>query len=617
MTITDPSELKPAEIFRQASLVSSKTSRGKDKNWYKQPHELEWQLHLLFEGGKEVKTACLHHTKAEQTWRQGPEIPLATWTTGEGAGDLLAAVVSGAFFTTPPKALGIVLHVADEFGLAAIKETAESAALSHESLQILRYNLMDDPLEVLADRDVLAESTSWRLLPFFGNAAGTRGTALALSRTRESFLKQLIVHGEEIHLPLRVAVTAAPIEALAALPLLDEQFETGCLVVLPYLKFTAVFALSQAGELLGARSLLNRGGPLPPNMGDILYSMALGAELVGATKSLKAVIASSNPLVIAAAAVEAEVFAARREPIALRIVDLSTQAALEAIPERRLEFAIYHAKHPEAAGKDAPGVAHTRTFAMLWKDWYVWGNFFDTAQVDRLYPTQRDLGLLRVGSFASLALMIGLLTCGGYGIFSYYQATRHPSWTLTPQQIKLTETSLAKVKDEKRQVEITERLIQPRSRGWTTLEILLRLLPEDSGIQLENFSYGADSVRPTAAAVKGQKAETTGMNRTWSFRGLAKQEALELLNELNSSQGLASRFRKIAEDIQDKSYDMSSGRQLTVALTLGRNPRYKPTTAPTDTIADYAMQFPFTFEISITQAFPDNDALALPVPKPF
>jgi hypothetical protein len=126
------------------------------------PEELPWQWHLWFDGGREVCSATF--SKNHQRWQPGPTLPLANLTTGEGVSEILGELMSTTYFNDKPTALGVILHVADEFGLAEIAQAGEVVGEIGDDFQILRYNLVDDPREVLADRDVSVESNVW-LLP--------------------------------------------------------------------------------------------------------------------------------------------------------------------------------------------------------------------------------------------------------------------------------------------------------------------------------------------------------------------------------------------------------------------------------------------------------------------
>ncbi|MEZ0273404.1 MAG: hypothetical protein ACAH88_00750, partial [Roseimicrobium sp.] len=167
--ISDPYDLKPADVYRQARTVASKTSRGSDGNWYREPGDIACQWHIWFDGGREVCSATF--SRSDNCWRQGPPLPLAGLTTGEDVQSLLGDLLSPTYFGHKPKALGVVLHVADEFSLAEVASSPDAGSDAAEDFSVLRYNLIDSPRDFLADRDVSVDTVSWRLLPFWGAPA--------------------------------------------------------------------------------------------------------------------------------------------------------------------------------------------------------------------------------------------------------------------------------------------------------------------------------------------------------------------------------------------------------------------------------------------------------------
>jgi hypothetical protein len=620
ISVTDPSELKPADVYKQARLVASKTSRGTDRNWYRDALELSWQWHLWFDGGPEVTSATF--SRSDSVWREGPVIPLANLTTAENTEDLLAELLSTRFFPQKPTALGIVLHVADEFALAGLAQASGTNTDHAEDLDVIRFNLIDDPRETLADREVSVEHTSWRLLPFWGAVPGqARATAIALSRSREVFLHQMLSHGEELRVPIRIAVTSAPVEHLGALPLMDPAMEGGRLVVLPYLKYSAVFAISNAGELRGVRTLAHRNGAnMPAGLPDILSSMAISAELAGVGpggRKPKVLVSSSDAGVLEAIARSLEAASVSGQAMQVEKVDLSTHPALASVPGKRPEFLVYDARVVEATRAAAGPLVATETFTALWKDWITGSNFFDTIRMDALYPPLRDLRLLRFVTVFSMVLVAVLLGAAGFGAYSFFKASTHPSWNLSPEQLKKTEASQVKLQEERRQIEVANRLLVPRSRGWSTLEFLLQLFPEDAGVRIESFDYGVETSRLGPSAVKGKPAASAGMARTWTVRGLAQPQALELLNTVNSQRGLTALFDRVAKATGDASYMPDPLRQLTIALTQGRNAKFMADPSASHGPLDPASTFPFSFEATISQTLTDKDVLAFPNEKPF
>lgn len=181
----------------------------------------------------------------------------------------------------------------------------------------------------------------------------------------------------------------------------------------------------------------------------------------------------------------------------------------------------------------------------------------------------------------------------------------------------MTQDQHTKLLLEKKQIDVTTQLLLPRSRGWVTLEFLLQIFPEDSGVRLESFQYKADAASAPAPKAQGATVKATGMVRTWTLKGLAKPKALELLSTLNSQRGLTSLFDRVAEATGDDAYRPISTRQLTVTLTQGRNTRFDAQAAPADMARDPTLAFPFNFEATITQTLSEKDELSLPLEKPF
>ena len=53
-------------------------------------------------------------------------------------------------------------------------------------------------------------------------------------------------------------------------------------------------------------------------------------------------------------------------------------------------------------------------------------------------------------------------------------------------------------------------------------------------MRLDSFVYNTEASRAPVAAGKGAKPESTGMERTWIFKGLVKPKAMQLLSTRRS-----------------------------------------------------------------------------------
>lgn len=609
--ISDPSELLAPDLYKQARFVASRTSRSTDVNWYKAPEELSWQWHLWFDGAKDVVSAVFD--RSSRSWSIGPPLSLVALTTGEDLDDTLDDLLSTSFFQEKPEAIGVILHVADEFSLAELAPRGDLFKDEGVDLQMLRYDLIDNPREVLADGDVSLESNTWRLLPFWGARSGNdRCIAVTLSRSREDFLKMLIAAGEARGVPIRVSVCCAPVEAFAAIPWLKPDIHSGCLVAVCYYKFTAVFAVSDVGEMSTVRGFVHRAGlPFPTGFGDLLWNMSLGAEMA----TLRVLVLSAQKDVLLSVAQELELYSASRNPVLFELLSLDQHPLLGAIPGHRPEFLIFDKVEVEKLVDSGPPMIRTESFRQLLRGW-ARQNFMDTARLDQMYPTQGDLRLLRLSKWFTLLLLISVIATGAYGVFSLVEAMGRPSWELTNDQVKQTEGKHKKLLEEKRQMDATDSLFKPRSRGWVTVEVLLQLFPEDSGVRLESFTYSAEAARKKLAASKSLTGENVGINRTWKLKGFGKSQAIQSLNNLNSQQGLNEFFNRVAMHSGDEALRPEATRQMTIALTQARNAKFNSQASPGDLARDPSLAFPFSFEVSITQSIVDTDGFALPLDNP-
>jgi hypothetical protein len=616
ISLTDPTLLSQADTYRQAKTIYSRNDRSSgDPNWFQSPEKLECQWHIWFDGGRDIHSATFSFKDGQ--WRNGPALTLAALTTAENVEQLFAALITTSSFGFKPKALGIILHVGDELGLAKLDE-ASSALCSGEDVQLVRYNLIEQPVEALDDKKISEELASWRLLPFPGSKAGhTRCTAISLTRTRETFLKKLITAGEAARIPVRVAVTSAPLEALAAIPLLTPQIADGCLLVLPYLKFTAVFLISEQGELVSMRSLVHRtDSPLPIGLRDILWNMAVRAEMGGLNNVPKVLVVSQNEAIKQLILRELGQTSNRDHELDVSALDLSEQPATSKVPGRHLEFLLYESNLTDRLKATCAALAKTETFSNLW-NWAAKQSFFNTAKLDAQYPSLSDFRLMRLSKWAFRMMGLTLLMVLGYGAHTLFQAMNHPSWKLTTEEIDKAKETHARLLLETQQIAQTKFLMLPRSRGWVNLEFLYHLFPEDSGVRLEKYSYLLESDKTVKPAVKGDSAANIALLRTWSFKGLVKSKGMEVLSNLNSQRGLTAFFEKVAKMTGDKSYEPDSTRLLTVTLTQSRNPRYDSQATASDAVRDPVLSFPFAFEATITQKISDKDTFALPIEKPF
>jgi hypothetical protein len=97
---------------------------------------------------------------------------------------------------------------------------------------------------------------------------------------------------------------------------------------------------------------------------------------------------------------------------------------------------------------------------------------------------------------------------------------------------------------------------------------------------------------------------------------MARDEAVDLLNELNTQDGINARFAEVARLTENPAFDPKLGnRSLTVNIRTQDNSGFK--LLPVEESAELdESTYPFTFDLTIIQRFEATDPMALNVGKP-
>jgi hypothetical protein len=140
------------------------------------------------------------------------------------------------------------------------------------------------------------------------------------------------------------------------------------------------------------------------------------------------------------------------------------------------------------------------------------------------------------------------------------------------------------------------------------MELLSRLVPERSGILVKNFTH---SSKPDVAPGKAK----VGLVKEWKLTGFAREESLELLNALNTQEGIAARFTEVARVTGNTAFDPAVGnRSIAVNARIQENGGFK--FDQTDGITDLdESTYGYTFDLTITQRYEATDPLAINVAK--
>lgn len=96
---------------------------------------------------------------------------------------------------------------------------------------------------------------------------------------------------------------------------------------------------------------------------------------------------------------------------------------------------------------------------------------------------------------------------------------------------------------------------------------------------------------------------------------LARDEALEYLNTLNTREGINAHFNEIARVTGNTAFSPNAGnRNISVNVRTQENTSFKPMPPEETSVADDS-SYPFTFDLTVTQRFEATDPMAINVPK--
>lgn len=585
-TFQHPASLSALQQFGQACSILRNTTRASNPAWYQNALDLNFQLHIRPDG---AHISSFYFDCKKNKWSDGPAFTEEILLDASKLGPMLAEMLRHAR-STGATALGVILHIADEFATTELKPELDNPA----SLPDLRDAAISDPASILEDSSILASQASWRVIPYPAAGSEVIGTTITLTRQYAPFLATLRQTGENANFPIITHALSAPLVALMGLshsltPSPGKPF----IVILQYPWFTTLAFFNEFADLRLIRTLQHRGLRKPTQFhGAIattnaslefvdpdLFLMPLGQDVDAALDgNLRHTFANCRIEVL-------------RHPPVPGIPDWSPEPTIAAIPPT------------------APPTVTSHTFSILCDDQWAIQDFLPTPRdIVEIYPNRSEIRLLRIARYTRTALALLTILCLVFFAYGVIDLVRRPGWTFDPSQVNMMKSRLAKLVTERQKTVHWNNLLEDRSKAWAAMEALARIFPDNSGMLVKNYTHSAkpDSV-PGQAKV--------GFIKEWKITGYARDEALETLNTLNTREGIAACFSEIARATGSSAFLPNTGnRSLTVNVRTQENNAFKPIPPEESNIADEST-YPFTFDLTITQRFEATDPMALSVPK--
>ena len=584
-----PSELNALQQYRQAAAILRGTSRASNDCWYRQALDLDFQLHIRDDG--ETLESWTFHAPSS-TWAPGPK--LGTDGPELESVPAIAADIIASARKAGCNAVGVVIHVADEFAITELKPDLDNPG----ALAELRETIVLDPKSILDDSSLSPEHHSWRLLPYPAAGSESIATVIALTRRLEPFVSALREYGVSKNFPVRTLTVSEPLLGLLTLAeLRSEPLSRPILAVLPYPRFTILAFFNEHGDLRLIRSLQHRGQRRPTNLRHAAATTAAALEIASPEIFLMPMSGSTDPVV-------KEDLQAVFEHAVIREIDWrSTPLHIPAMPGISPELV---ASTRLSIPVESP-IAASHTFSTLRSEGWAVQDFLPlSTALAEVFPSRAEMKLLNSSRYLKFALAIVLFGVVVWSVFGVLDMVRKPEWTFEASEASTVAARLAELGREKSRIEHWDNLLDDRSKAWASMEMLSRLFPANSGQLVRAFNH---TVTPDPAAGQAR----IGFVKVWTITGLAQEDAMERLNILNTREGISAVFAEIARITGNQSFrtDIPT-RSITISIRTSENPGYRPK-PPDEMIAGDETAYPYAFEISIKQRFEGDDPLSITV----
>ncbi len=585
-TLGHPASLNALERYQQARMVLSHSTRASNPAWYQAALDLDLQLHIRVDGPS-VSTFFFERRKA--LWSKGPaiiEAELRDPTKMEAcAAEFLKQ--ARAFKSS---ALGVIFYLADEFATAELKPALDNPA----ALPDLREAAVQKPATILDDASISPEQNSWRVLPYPAQGSGVIGTTITITRKYASFLTTLRQTGESNNFPIITHALSAPLVAIMGLAQCA-PFVPGksAVAILQYPWFSALAFFNDHADLLLIRTLQHRHLRQAPNLRHALTTTYASLELTDPDLFILSLGLDLDP----------DLHRDLCSAFPLSQVTIISPPPPDGVPAWCPEPVIAATPVPKGEG------AGSLSFGILRDEKWALQDFLPTPkEIGEIYPTRAEMQLLRGLRLGRLGLAVLTVLVLAWCALGIVNIVRSDAWTFDPGQANVIKSRLNNLTTERQKSEHWDNLLEDRSKAWTSMELLSRLFPEHCGVLVKSFTH---IVRADTAPGQAK----IGFVKEWKITGLARDDAVDRLNTINTQEGITAQFSELARVTGTQAFNPAvRTRSLAVNIRTQENNTFKPLPVE-ETFDTDESSYPFNFDLTITQRFEGTDPLAINVSR--
>lgn len=563
------------------------TTRARNPAWYQEALELNFQLHIRTDG---ASITAFYHDRKKAEWSNGPTLVEGSLQDVAKLETIAAEALRQAR-SAGATSLGVILHVADEFATTELKPELDNPA----ALPTLRDAAIDDPGSIVADSSIQADQTSWRVMPYPAAGSEVIGTTITITRQYAQLGATFRQAGERENFPVVTHTLSAPLVAILGLSgALAQTPGKPFVAILQYPWFTTLAFFNEHADLRLIRTLQHRGLRRPTNFRNALSTTNASLEFID--PDLFLIPLGSN--------VDTTLDADLKITFTTSRVEVVQLVRNDRLPPWSPE--------PVVASRPADHTAQdqaSHTFAIFREEKWPLQDFIPTPKdILEIYPSRSEMRLLSLLRLARVAVFAVVVLSIAYFVFGVIDIIRKPEWSFDPAQTEASKSRLAMLTKERQKADHWNNLLEDRSKAWVNMESLSRMFGENSGMLVKTFNH---AVKPDSAPGQAK----LGFTKEWKITGYARDEALEYLNTINTTEGIAAHFTEIARITGSTAFNTNTGtRNLVVNVRTQENGGYKPVSVE-EASDDDEMTYPFTFDLTITQRFESSDPMSMNVAK--
>ena len=586
-TLQHPAALNPLKRFLQACFILRRTTRASNPGWYKEALALNFQLHIRKDGGS---ISAFYYDRLKDHWSPGPTLEEdlfqdAVKTATLAKESLALARAAGT------NALGVILHIADEFATTELKPELNSPA----ALSDLREVAVSNPASILDDNSIQADLSSWRVLPYPASGSDVIGTTVTVSRQYGPFIAALRTASEVENTPILSHALSAPLVAIMGLSqALEPTPGKPFVAILQYPWLTVLAFFNEHADLRLIRTLQHRGLRRATNFRNALVTTSASLEFIDPDLFLLPLGQNVDQTLDAD----------------LRIT--FTNSRVETISPRQIDGIPSWCPEPAISAMPSdlqlPEIT-SHTFTVFREENWALQDFLPAPnEILEIYPSQSEMRLLRLVRMGQVAIVALTILCIAYFAYAGVRIITRTEWTFDPSQAEVQKGLVVKLTAEGQKAEYWNSLLADRSKAWVAMEQLTRLFPANGGILVVTYSH---TVKPETSPGKAK----IGFIKEWNFSGFARDEALDYLNTINTREGVTAHFNEIARITGNDAYSPNEGqRSLVVNAKTQENTSFKPVPPEEANNAD-SSTYPYSFTLTISQRFEAADPLGINVAK--